>query len=142
MAAHDNATVTIDTDEMVYTDKGGLKHTVTNAQTFGLLLSAATTGEDYKINPANTSLSCTDGTTLEVMAYAPFSNFNVAADATQKLNAGSIWFREGDGSEVEWNIRSITIDDVDEPTVITEAVFERADQPVVTMTYTTVTVAQ
>lgn len=142
MAANDDATVTIDTGEMVYTDKGGQTHTVTNAETFVFDLIAATTGSNYQPLSSGNRLACTDGTDLHVISYPTYSSFNAAADATAQTNAGSIWFRENDGSECEWHIRTVTIDNVDEPTEITAMTLERADNPMITMTLTTVTVAQ
>ena len=49
MAAFDDATVTIDTDEMVYTNRFGMKFTVTNAETFVMELLARGTQTVYRI---------------------------------------------------------------------------------------------
>ena len=144
MAAHDDATVTIDTNEMTYIDRHEHAHVVTNAETFimELALNADASSEDYTVSASGGSLALATGETLTFEADPVFSKFTVATDAAATTNAGSIWFRETDGYRAEWKIRTITIDNIDEPTVITAATFERVDNPMVTMTYTTVTVAQ
>lgn len=63
------------------------------------------------------------------------TNFTVDADATAKLNAGSIWMRENGFERVEWKIRSATVDNIDEPTLIT-LTCERVDDPMISATFT------
>jgi len=140
MAAFDDATVTIDTGEMTYTDRHEQKHVVNNAETFVFELVAASTGARYTIK--SDSLALATGERLELELDKVFSSFQVPTDATAALNAGSLWIRETDGYRAEWKIRSITINNVDEPTVITAAKFERVDNPVITMTLTNITVTQ
>jgi hypothetical protein len=143
MAAFDNATVTIDTDEMVYTNNSGTTHTVNNAQTFVCSLAADGTDAVYTI--LTDTLTCTDGTVLEIELDPVFSSFRVTADATANTypSAGTITFRDpDDNSKAIWDIRTVTIDDIDEPTDITEMILERRDNTLTTMSLATITVAQ
>lgn len=137
MAAYDNATVTIDTDEMNYTDQNGIESKVNNAETFTMELRDDGDESTYE-NIAGT-LELADGRKLRLDSAR--SSFRVASDATAKVNAGSIWVEEDNGYFAEWKVRTVTIDDVDEPTSLT-ATLERVDNPSVTMTLTTITVAQ
>jgi hypothetical protein len=143
MAANDNATVTFDTNEFVYTDKGGMTtHTVTNGQTIVLDLTAAGTGTNYRMMDGKT-ITCTDGTNLTFEADPAFTWFHVPTDATSAINAGSIRIYEDDGTPTDWNVSEITIDDVDEPTEITTCTLEAKNEAGQrTITLSAITVAQ
>ena len=140
MAANDDATVTIDTNEMTYTDRHETTHVVDNGQTFVMALAAV--GSTTRYDVKQDTLTFTDGSRVEISIDDKFSSFVVDADATAKPDAGSIWFREDDGYQAEWKLRTITIDNIDEPTEISTATFERVDNPQITMVWTTITVAQ
>jgi hypothetical protein len=139
MAAHDDATVTIDTNEMVYPDKNGMTyHTVTNGQTFILDLAA---GEDYKMLVGKT-ITCTDGTTLTIDGDPAFTSFTVTADATEEKEVGAIRIWEDwNKTFTDWNISAATIDNVDEPTALSMTLNAK-DGTKRTFSLTTVTVAQ
>jgi len=142
MAAFDNATVTIDTDEMVYTDRQHIQHTVTNAETFVFTLTSRGTQTVYRLL-AGSTLALESGETLTLVSAQALSEFTVDTDATAKLNAGSLTFRENWLSEDRaiWDIRTVTIDNIDEPTDLS-ITLERRDDPIYSMTLTNVTVAQ
>jgi len=135
MAAHGAKTVTIDTNEMVYTDVLGNRHTVTNAQTFTAFLAARGSVELWKVS--DDTLLCTDGTTIRIDIDGDFTQWTTGADGAAKLNAGSVWFYENDGRHVEWKIRSITHSDIDGggSGTITAGVLERVDNPMITMNW-------
>ena len=139
MGAHDDATMTIDTSEMLYTDQNGVTSYVNNAETIVWdLIAAASSAEVYEPKSVPI-LDLADGRKLRVDMDR--SHLQVNTDATARLNAGSLWVEEDNGYRAEWKCRTVTIDDIDEPTEFT-ATFERVDNPMVTMTLTTVTMSQ
>lgn len=140
MAAFNDATVTIDTNEMTYTDRHEQTHVVNNAQTFVFELAAVSSVAKYKVK--TDTLTCVDGYKLEISTEGEKSSFITGADATAATDAGSLWFIEDDGYQAEWHIRTVTINDIDEPTELTAMVLERNDNPMVTMTLTTITMDQ
>lgn len=138
MAAHDDATVTIDTNEMTYTDQNGARSLVNNAETFVLDLAAVGTSEKcLVVVPAILDLA--DGRRIRFDGLR--SSFILDTNATAKVNCGSLWFEEENGYRAEWKIRTATLDDIDQPTALT-MVLERVDNPMITMTLTAVTVSQ
>jgi len=139
MAAHDDATMTIDTNEMQYPDKDGMTtHIVTNGQTVVFDLAA---GEHYKMKVGKT-ITCTDGTTLTFDGDPAFTSFTVTTDATPELEAGSIRIWEDwNKTYTDWNLTSVTIDNVDEPTAFS-ATLTAKDGTNRSFTLTTITVAQ
>ena len=140
MAAFDDATVTIDTDEMVYTNRFGMKFTVTNAETFVMELLARGTQTVYRIK--QDTLALETGDKLLMNTDETFSEFTVDTDATAKLNAGSIWFREPNSERnVEWDITTVTIDDIDEPTTLSMTLTSKQN-PMNTIVLTNLTVSQ
>jgi len=143
MAAHDDATVTFDTNEFNYPDKNGMTtHVVTNGQTIVLDLAAGWDGEIYKMKAGKT-ITCTDGTTLTFDGDEAFTRFSVATDATAKLEAGTIRIWEDwNKCYTDWNITSITINDIDEPTAITAATLTAMDGTRRTITLSGITVVQ
>ena len=142
MAAHGDATVTIDTNEWTYPDKDGITtHVVTNGQTFVLDLTSAATGENYRMLDGKT-ITCTDGTNLTLEADPAFTWFKAAADATSQYRAGAMRIWENDGDYTDWEISELTIDNVDEPTEITTATFRAKDNPMRNFTWSAITVAQ
>lgn len=116
MAAHDDVTVTIDTDEMTYVDLRGFNHVIDDAQTWTFDLTARGSSEVYNVI-AGASLS-TGNTNLGIEADPAFSEFTVSANATAELEAGSITFVEPWNSNERhpYQITTVTIDDIDEPT--------------------------
>jgi len=128
---------------MTYLDKENNPHVVTNGQTFVLSLAAGGAGEKYTV--LTDSLTCTDGTLLEIERDPTFTQFTAATDATALTYpaVGTITFIEPvTHSRAIWDIRTVTIDNIDEPTAITSMVLERRDNPLITFTLTSVTVAQ
>ena len=147
MGANDDATVTIDTGEWVYTDRDGItQHTVTDAQTFIFELLAAATESNYRMTNSatvDTTVTCTDGTKLTISKDPAFTFFNPIDDgAPVDYRTGAIRIRESSGYESDFDISTIQIDNVTEPTVVTSATFTAKDNPMRTFTWTTVTVAQ
>lgn len=152
MAAYDAATVTIDTDEMTYIDKEGNSYVITNGQTFTLALAAGGAGTQYTVTAGEMTCEQIIGGTsggdtyrLGIEFDPTFTMFTAAADATQITypNVGTMTFIEPkSGEKAIWDIRSLTIDDIDEPTEITEMVMERRDNPQFTISLATITVAQ
>lgn len=143
MAALSDATLTIDTNEMTYIDSHGDSHVVNNAETIVFDLSAGV----FYAPKTDDGLICTDGYTLYVEKDPTYSRFLVVTDATAAVwpIAGTLAFIEdasSGGGRVLWDIRSVTIDDIDEPTELTEMVLERRDDPQVTITLTTITMSQ
>ena len=152
MAANDNATVTIDTGEWVYPLRDGISVvTVNNAQTFVFDLTAGASGSNYRMVGGDTIIGSSNSGTghgssidqsLTISKDPQFTFFNVASDATNQHRAGAMRVREIDGYETDWEVSDIVIDDVDEPTVITSALFTAKDGSDRTFTWTTVTVEQ
>jgi hypothetical protein len=144
MAAHGDATVTVGASDITYTDRHEQTHVVNTNQTFVFELEAdqrtGTTGEVYKVK--TDTLTCVDGYKLEISTEGGKSQFTILDDATAEINTGSLWFIEDDGYQAEWHIRTIEIDDIDQPTELTSAVLERVDNPSVAMTFGTMTMAQ
>ena len=143
MAAHDPATVTIDTGEWVYIDNSGNPHTVTNGQTFVMALAAGGAGEKYTVTTGE--LTCTDGTRIIIERDPTYTQFTAAADATARLwpNVGTFTcYDPDDNTKAIWDVRTVTINNIDQPTAITTMVFERRDNPLYTFTWSGVTVAQ
>ena len=141
MAAHGNATVTFGAGEFIYPSKDqATLHTVTTGQTIVLDLTAAAVGENYRMLDGKT-VTCTDGTKLTFEADPTFTWFTAAADGTAEYRAGSIRIREDDGNFTDWEISSLLIDDVDEPTALTATLIDK-DNGMRTMTWTTLVVAQ
>ena len=142
MAANGDATVTIDTGEMVYVDKDMMTtHTVTNGQTLVFDLTAAGTGTNYRMLDGKT-ITCTDGTNLTFEADPAFTWFHVTTDATSAIGAGSIRIWEDDGGWTDWEVSEVTIDDVDEPTAITTMTLRDKLNTMRTVSLAAITVAQ
>lgn len=142
MAADDDATLTIDTNEMTYIDKTGDSHVVNNAETIVFALSAGV----YTVITDN-GLVCADGYTFYIEKDPNLTKLLVPTDATASIRptVGTITVVEdavSGGDRVIWDVRSATINDVDEPTDLTELIMERRDDPQVTITLSSVTMAQ
>ena len=143
MAAHGDATVTFDTNEFSYPDKNGMtNHIVTNGQTIVLDLSLGWKGELY-IMKAGKTITCTDGETLTFDGDPAFTKFTAATDATACPEAGSIRIWENwNRTYTDWNVTSVTIDNIDEPTAITAMTLTAKDGTMRTISLATITVAQ
>ena len=141
--ANGTATITIDTGEWVFVDKNGIEHTVTNGQTFDL--ESTDTGDGAIYTPtANQSVTTTDGYNITFRRdSAPHSRLTIAGDTavTNDLKTlGDIVISfDGTGETSRWKCRSFDANDADALTEITEATFERVDDPMSTFTWTTVT---
>lgn len=142
MAAHDNATATIDTNEMTYVDRHGNNHVINNGQTFVFELAASGSSEVYKVSASGSSLTTTSGTVIDIDADPRFTWFIVDTDATAKTNAGSIWFYEPDGFHAEWSITTVTIDDIDEPTSLTATLTRQIGDMMYTISLSGITLEQ
>lgn len=125
-------TVTIDTNEMLYTDQNGVQSYVNNASTFVIDVSSGT----YRITTV-TPLTLANG--KKIRFDTAKTSFEADINATAKLNAGYIWIEEDNGHKTEWKIRTLTFDNVTTPTALT-LVMERTDNPMITCSLTTVTV--
>lgn len=142
MAANGDATITFDTNEFTYPDHDGITtHVVTNGQTIVMELIAAATGSLYKMLDGKT-ITCTDGSNLTFEADKTFTEFLAKTDGANTHRAGSIRIRENDGYMSDWEVSDIVINDVDEPTEITSALFTAKDGSNRQFTWTTITVAQ
>lgn len=85
-----DATVTIDTDELVYIDSFGVGHTVTNAETFTLTVTdGGATDVSYSV-PADQSLATEDGYTI---------NIRQRVDADGGRNTIAVLTDAGEGSD-------------------------------------------
>ena len=143
MAAHDDTTVTFDTNEFTYPDKNGMtNHVVTNGQTIVLDLAEGGAGELYTM-AAGKTITCTDGTTLTFDGDPAFTKFTAATNATAQLEAGAIRIWEDwNKTYTDWNVTSVTINDIDEPTELTAMTLKAKDGTLRTITLATITVAQ
>lgn len=142
MGANDPTTITIDANEMVYTEKHGIeKRTITAAQTFVLALAAGGAGTKYNVTSG--TLLCTDGSTLEIEQDPVFTEFTAASDGVAYTKfPGTITFRDpSTGARDIWDFRSVTVDDLDEPTALSWTIERRGD-PKITMVLDTVTASQ
>lgn len=142
MAAHDDATMTIDTNEWTYIDLFGNPHVVNNGETVVWDLSA---GENYVVKTDN-GIVCTDGYTFNFEKNPTFTKMLVTADATAALypKAGTWTIVEDTRSGRKrhiWNIVSVTIDNVDQPTSLTITLESRRNKTL-RMTLTSITMAQ
>lgn len=141
MAAHGDATVTIDTNEWTYPFADGMTTgIVTNGQTFVLDLTAASTGENYKMLDGKT-ITCTNGSVLTLEADPAFTWFAVAADATAQEKVGAMRIWEDRQGYTDWELSKCTIDNVDEPTALTVTATAK-DGSMRSFTLSAVTVAQ
>jgi hypothetical protein len=129
-------TVTIDTNEMLYTDQNGVASYVNNASTFTISVGGSGTDKTYTITTV-TPLTLANG--KKIRFDTAKTSFEADTNATAKLNAGSIWIEEDNGYKTEWKIRTITLDNVATPTQLT-LVMERKDNPMITCSLTTITV--
>jgi len=134
-------TITIDSSGIVYTDRHGLTHTITQNEDFGIGFTDTGDGGHYfgGHSTPNTTIACTDGFRLNVESTS-FFNHTANGDL---YDTGSIWFKEDDGSKNEWHVRFMTIDDADGIGVnnLDSAILERVDNPMITMTWTDETMA-
>lgn len=140
MAAHGDATVTIDTSELTYPNKDGSTCIVTDGQTIVLDLTAGSGVETYQMKNGKT-VTCTNGQTLTFDGDPVFTFFSVATDGTAQYRSGAIRIREWNGSITDWDLGSVTIDNVDEPTALSISATAKDGSNRV-MTLTTVTVSQ
>jgi len=122
-----------------YTDKNGKPHVITTSQTFTMDMTDDGTTARYTGLSGN-KITMTSGENIVLEGDPAFSFMNITADGSAVKNAGAISFRETDNSLNSWNINSVTIDDADVPTTCT-MILERKDSPMVTITWTTLTVA-
>ena len=125
-------TVTIDTNEMLYTDQKGEKSYVNNASSFVIDVSSGT----YKITTV-TPLTLANG--KKIRFDTTRTEWEADTNAAAKLNAGAIWIIEDNGYRAKWRIRTLTFDNVTTPTELT-LTMEREDNPCVTCSLSTVTV--
>ena len=142
MAAHGDATVTFDSNEFTYPDKNGMtNHVVTDGQTIVLDLAAGMNSEVYTM-AAGKTITCTDGTTLTFDGDPAFTKFTATSDTAAQLEAGAIRIWEDwNKTFTDWNVTSVTIDNLDEPTALTMSLTAK-DGTMRTITLTTITVAQ
>ena len=125
-------TVTIDTEEMLYTSQDGVVSYVNDASTFTINISSGT----FTITTV-TPLTLADG--KKIRFDTKLTSFEADTDAVAKLNAGYIWIEEDNGYKAQWKIRTITFDSVTTPTELT-LTMERVDNPLITCSLSTVTV--
>lgn len=130
-------TVTIDTGEMLFTDQNGITSYINDATTFIVNIAASGTPRVYTITTTG-ALGLADG--RKIKFDVAYTKFQVEANATARLNAGSIWIEEDNGYKGEWKIRTVTIDNIATPTAITTMVLERCDNPMITCTLSSITV--
>lgn len=140
MAANSDATMTIDTSEILYEGSNRKPSYISNASTITWKLTAdAVVTSSTHYTCIGSSLGLADGRKLTIDRKKTW--FKLVTDDTYVSNQGSIWFEEDNGRPIEWKIRRIKVDNVDQPTLI-NAILERADDPMITMTWTNITMAQ
>ena len=144
MALHGDATVTFDTVsistdyEWKYPAKDGMTtYVVSDAETIVFDLTAAATGTNYRmvggdsVSCAQKSASTVHGSnstaTLTIEKDPAFTWFHVPTDDTAAISAGAMRIKEPDGNVTDWEISSIVIDNVDQPTAIKSATFSAKD---------------
>ena len=123
----------------VYVSKGNLRHTINKDHTFTMDMTDDGTTARYTLL-AGSTIACSDGFRFKPYGNPAFSFMNITSNAAAVLNPGSLWFYEDDGELVEIKIKSATIDDADAPTSAT-IIFERVDDPSLSFTWTSLTVA-
>ena len=140
MGQNSNATQTFDTSEVLYEGSNRKPTYISNGSTITWKLTAdVTTATSSHYTCIGSSLSLADGRKLTIDRKKTW--FLLVTDNTYVSNQGSIWFEEDNGRPVEWKIRQIKVDNVDQPTLI-NAILERADDPMIKMTWTDITMAQ
>ena len=135
-------TVTIDTGQWVYIDKGGLPHTVTNGETFTMTLTAIGDGATYSPD-AGQSVACTDGTKLFFDTDAKHSHLRPLADAaslTQQLGELVI-FDPVTNERTAWKCTALDMDTANAPAKFTTASFEQVGNNAHTFTWADIDVS-
>ncbi len=121
-----------------YIDRFGETHTITQNQTFTLdLTDLGTTGE-YIGDNTSSEMTCTDGTKINLEADKAFTYF-VTGDGAMSIK-GEICIVEEGKVRAHWRIRSMNIDDADNPATC-ECTLERVDDPMVAISWAGITVA-
>ncbi len=136
--ASGTGTVTIDTNEWTYVDRMGVKHLVSNGETFTFTSTDnSSTSVIWKLD-AGQSVATDDGLTIHMddadgkVFYLEFADAN---DGAAKLNPGSLVMLDPQtGMRDEWICKTATVDDVDDPTTIA-AEFEARDDNTRTFTW-------
>lgn len=136
-------TITIDTNEMTYTDREGRISTVVNAEDFKLNFVDTGTGGVYTGCATSSIIALSNGRKIELEADPQWTFFEVTANATATPKAGQITFKEDGNVRCPWRIRTVTLADADGTGAqnITTMVLSRVDNPMITMTLTNVTMS-
>jgi len=120
--------------DMFFTDQNDHRSYVTTNQTFVITGNAAG-ATTFRFTPALEAISLEDGRKIRI--DCGLSSLTVVSSTIASKNAGSIWIEEDNGYKCEWRVRTCTINNVTTPTALT-IVMERADNPMITCTLTTV----
>jgi hypothetical protein len=140
VAANSDVTMTIDTSEVLYESNIRKPVYITNASTITFKLTAdATVSSSSIYTVIGSSLALDDGRKLKVDRQKSW--FKLITDNTYVYNQGSLWIEEDNGRPVEWKFRQVKVDNVDQPTLF-NAVLERGDDEMITMTFTDITMSQ
>ena len=134
-------TFTLASANMVYTDRHNINHTITTDETFQMDMTDLGTSASYGGLTSGSTMELESGEKIVLEGDSTFTfMLDEAANATAQLDAGSLWFTETDGYKAEWHIRSVTLDDADDPST---AIFEleRVDAPIYSVDWTGITVA-
>ena len=124
--------------ERYYIDRFGRTLTITQNQTFTLdLTDLGTTGE-YKGDNASSEMTLTNGEKINLEADKAFTYF-VTSDGDVAIK-GELCFLETGNVRVHWRIRTMNIDDADNPSTCS-CVLERIDDPMTSISWSGITVA-
>ena len=130
-------TLTFGAGEFVYTSKDGVSHTITTSQTMTVDLTA--TG--YYKGVAGSSMTFTNANgPIKLEADPNGSSWYLGSSTSAVLNPGMITFLENGFERTQWKIRTMTVDNSTTPTTLS-AVLERVDNPMVTITWTSIAVS-
>ena len=126
----------------IYIDSDNEKHTITTSENFTLTLDDTGDGGNYYGGGTNSNIACADGFKLNIELDARFTYFAVTADGATK-KPGSITFLEDGYARVIWDIRTLTLTDADGTgeNNLASITLERRDNPMVSITWTNVTMA-
>ena len=122
----------------VYVDSNGIGHTITTSQTFATDMTDLGTTAKYSMNAGN-SVLCTDKYRFSFNGETIYT-FWCTADATATDEEGCIQVVEEGGAKKILDVVSLDINDADAPTTCT-VILQHRDNPMITMTWTALTVA-
>ena len=123
----------------VWISRNQLRHTITTGQTFALDMTDDGSTAHYTGLVTTAEVTLVDGLKIHLVGDPAKTYMNVTAD-TNVNNAGSLWFKDVDDSEIEIKIKNVDLDDADVPTTAT-FILEQAENPNIGMTWTSMTVA-